>query len=207
MDEAFKALIMLGSALVYSAVLLGPWGWLKISAYQVGSFPWLAYAFGFLIFVFVLLPGTFALAIAGGRRLAGTRTVFDRRRLRSDFIQLAYALVPLGLAAWMAFTLSFVFANLSYLGPVLSDPFSRGWNLFGTASLAWTPYLTGIVPALQAVVLMVGLAWAIHVAIQISSQILASEKKTESAGIMRLVLPFILFCLAVTAGLMGLLIA
>jgi hypothetical protein len=37
MDEAFKAFIMLGSAMIYAGVLLGPWGAFKDAAYNVGT--------------------------------------------------------------------------------------------------------------------------------------------------------------------------
>ena len=207
LDEAYKAFIMLGSALVYSAVMLGPWGWLKNTAYQAGSLPWLAYALSFLVFVFVLLPGAFALAVRGGQSLAGMR-VKPGRRLRADFTQLAYALVPLGLAAWIAFSLSFVLANLSYIWPALSDPFGWGWNLFGTAYASWTPYLTQVVPYLQILALVGGLAWAAHTAIRTAGHILRTSRAgSSSSGAGRLALPVVLFCLAVTAGLLGLLVA
>jgi hypothetical protein len=209
LDEAFKAFVMLGSALVYSTVMLGPWDFLKTSAYQVGSLPWLAYAFSFLAFVFVLLPGAFALSVWLGQRLAGFGLGLDRRRLRSDAVQMAYALVPLGLAAWVAFSLSFVFANLSYLWPALSDPFAWGWNLFGAAGAAWTPYLTRLVPTLQVAALTGGLLWAARTAARIAGQILGSHRGSpmDLASAARLALPVILFCLVVTAGLLGLLIA
>jgi hypothetical protein len=197
---------MLGSAIVYSAVLLGPWGQLKTSAYQVGTFPWLVYALGFFIFVFALLPGSFGLTLWAGRRLAGEKSRLDTHRLRSDFIQMSYALIPLGLAAWMAFTLSFVFANLSYLWPVLSDPLARGWNLFGMSSLAWTPYFSQFVPALQAVVLAGGFAWTARLAVRISGQVLPPKDRIKSTRHVRLALPVVLFGLAVVAGLMSLLI-
>src|SRR5512141_616190 len=47
MDEAFKSFIMLGAAMIYAGVLLGPWGALKDVAYHVGSKAWLAYAGSF----------------------------------------------------------------------------------------------------------------------------------------------------------------
>jgi hypothetical protein len=104
----------------------------------------MAYALAFLAFVLVLLPGLFYLAVRAGRALSdSTLTV------RKAFIAFSYALVPLGLSAWIAFSLSFVFANLSYLWPALSDPLGWGWNLLGTASLAWTPYLMGLIPSLS----------------------------------------------------------
>lgn len=207
LDEAFKAFIMLGSAIVYSAVMLGPWGILKSAAYQVGSLPWLVYAFGFLTFVFGLLPGLFYLAVKSGQAVGGQQK--DPRSTaksksgfsKKAFVALAYTLVPLGLAAWIAFSLAFVFPNLSYIWPALSDPFGWGWNLFGTAHLDWTPYFTQVVPLFQVIVLLGGLFWASRTAFQIASQIAPAGAANRQA------LPVLAFCLFVTAGLLGLLIA
>ncbi|HSG18593.1 MAG TPA: hypothetical protein VLE70_20025, partial [Anaerolineae bacterium] len=183
LDEAFKAFIMLGSAFVYSAVMLGPWGQLKTSAYAIGSLPWLGYVAGFLAIVFVLLPGLFYLATRAGRALSPTR-----HNLRRNFIAYAYALVPLGLAAWIAFSLSFVFANASYILAALSDPLGWGWDLFGTATYSWTPFLTQYIPILQTLVLVVGLAWA-----GITARRIAQEGKQPGAW--RQAIPINLFCL------------
>jgi polyferredoxin len=211
LDEAFKAFLMLGSALMYSAVLLGPWGLLKNSAYSIGTPAWLLYALLFLAFVFGVIPGAFWLAVRIGRGLAGGKKKSRGTTMRRDFIQLAYSLVPLGLAAWIAFSLAFVFTNLSYLWPALSDPFGWGWDLFGTAGAAWTPYLAGLMPFLQAGILLAGLGWASRTALKIANQIIAGNgsrltgKQPVSAAL--LALPVVVFCLAVTGGLMGLLLA
>ena len=210
MDEAFKAFLMLGSAMVYCAVLLGPWGGLKSAAYAVGSLPWLGYALAFLAFVFVMLPGCFLLAVAAGQAWAGASPAKAGGWLKANrkaFTALAYSLVPLGLAAWIAFSLSFVFANISYLWPSISDPLGWGWDLFRTASLTWTPYLTGWLPALQVIVLLIGLGWATRTAMRIANQHVKSERLTEPRNATRLALPVVAFCLAVTAGFLALLVA
>lgn len=62
------------------------------------------------------------------------RITRQRQPLRRLFVDYAYALIPLGLAAWIAFTLGFVLVNGSYALVVLSDPLGWGWDLFGTAS-------------------------------------------------------------------------
>jgi hypothetical protein len=64
----------------------------------------------------------------------------------------------------MAFTVSLVFANLSYALPVLSDPFGWGWNLLGTRDVAWRPWLTGWVQPAQAALLIAGLVASIAAA-------------------------------------------
>lgn len=195
LDEAFKAFIMLGGALIYSAVMLGPWGALKSAAYTIGSGPWLMYALSFLGLIFGVLPGLFLFTVAVGRALSKSKET-----LKKSFIAFAYALVPLGLTAWIAFSLSFVFANLSYLWPTLSDPLGVGWNLFGTLNVNWQPYLTSIVPLLQTIVLIVGCAWAC-----VTARNIAAEKRAGRAVLIH-ALPVMAFCVTITVALMGLLI-
>jgi ferredoxin len=128
LDEAYKAFIMLGCALVYSVVLLGPWGWMKSWA-NLDTVPhWGLYASGLWMFTLLLLPGLFWFATTFARRLSNQPTSH-----RTLFVAYAYTLVPLGLAAWIAFGLGFVLTNGSYALAVISDPFGWGWNLFGTA--------------------------------------------------------------------------
>jgi hypothetical protein len=220
LDEAFKAFIMLGSALVYSAVLLGPWGVLKTSAYAVGSPSWLIYALVFLFFVFGALPGLFYVAVGAGRMLARLardsqdlapvsqklKGAWNRQALKKLFVAFAYSLVPLGLAAWIAFSLSFVFANASYVLPSLSDPLGWGWNLFGTAGFEWTPLLTRITSLLQVTVLLGGLAWASRTAQRIAGQQTVLEG-LPSRAVDRQALPVMLYCLLVTVVLLVLLVA
>ncbi|OGB96288.1 MAG: hypothetical protein A2Z31_00510 [candidate division NC10 bacterium RBG_16_65_8] len=160
LDEAYKAFIMLACAAIYPVVFLGPWGWLKAWANLDTLQGFGLYALGFLALNLLALPivhlGTAALT-----RWAGGLEGVPVRRL---FVALAYALVPLGLAAWMAFTVSLVFANASYAWPVLSDPFGWGWNLLGTRDVAWRPWLTGWVPPIQAALLIAGLVASIAAA-------------------------------------------
>jgi hypothetical protein len=195
LDEVYKAFIMLGSAVLYSAVLLGPWGQLKLAAYTVGSIPWAAYAVSFLLVTLAVLPGIFYLAVLLGRRLAKSTIP-----AKTAFVTMAYALVPLGLAAWAAFSLSFVFANFSYVWVSLSDPFGWGWDLFGTASTPWQPYLMEYIPYLQVSVLVIGLAWSARAAFR-----LAGEKlKGAAAGLQAA--PAALFSLGLTVVLLWLLV-
>ena len=155
LDEAFKAILMLGSGLAYTAVLLGPWNQARAAAAAVGSSAWLIYALGFLLFVVVLVPAVFLLAARLGVWWSRSRTS-PVQALRA----LSPALVPVGLSIWAAFSLSFLLANLSYVGPVLSDPLNLGWNLLGTAGVGWSPYGSSLFPWLTIGVLVAGLAWS-----------------------------------------------
>ncbi|MFQ6091006.1 MAG: cupredoxin domain-containing protein, partial [Candidatus Bipolaricaulia bacterium] len=107
MDEAYKAFIMLASAGIYSAVMLGPWGWLKDWA-NLSSLPHFGlYALGLLATNLVVVPGAFWLFSWLGKLFSGARAVPVRRL----FVSFAYTLVPLGLMAWVAFTFSFIFTT------------------------------------------------------------------------------------------------
>ncbi|GIK64381.1 MAG: hypothetical protein BroJett018_21750 [Chloroflexota bacterium] len=165
LDEAYKAFIMLACALLYSAVLLGPWGWLKQWA-NMDTLPhWLIYAGVFLLANLLLLPGLFTLTALLSRRWGGVQVPL--RQLVTDY---AYTLVPLGLTAWIAFSFSLVFTNGSYAFGVLSDPFGWGWNLFGTTESAWTPFGSSLIPFLQTGILTAGMLFAVNTAYKIAGQ-------------------------------------
>ncbi len=165
LDEAYKALIMLTCAVAYSAVLLGPWGWIKDWANMETLPHWAAYALGFLTVNLVVTPGLFFLTILAARALARLQTP-----LRRLFVDYAYSLAPLGLMGWIAFSFSFVFVNGSYSVSVLSDPFGWGWNLFGTRDVPWTPVLPGLALVLQVGALLIGLVFSVVIAYRIARQ-------------------------------------
>jgi polyferredoxin len=158
LDEAYLALVMIGCALAFSAVFLGPWGWLRRAAYTLGSPEWLAYGAGFLIFAGLIIPGLYAIAVnigKTGRHLA--------RDFKNTLARSARPLLPLGYCTWIAFTISFALAKAAYILPVLSDPFGRGWNLLSLPSTAANVSVSAGValvgPLLQAGVLLGGLLW------------------------------------------------
>jgi len=194
-DEAFKGLIMLACAFIYSAVLIGPWGFLKQTAAAVGPPGWFAYAAAFLALNLAVLPGLFWLAVRIGGRLSGRGREQGGNRPRKLFADYAAVLVPLGLAAWAAFSLSFVLVNLSYAWSVPSDPLGWGWDLLGSASLKWTPYLTGLVPYLQIPVMLAGLGVALALALSTARR----HGQTAWGAI-----PVAVFCTGATIGLLAL---
>jgi len=188
LDQSFKSLLLLGSVVVYAAVMLGPWGALKSAAANVGASEWFAYAAGFLLVTVIATPGLFWMAASLGRAAAHLRA-----RPLEVVRAFTPALIPLGMAAWASFSLSFLLTNLSYLWPSLSDPLSAGWNLLGTASLAWGPYVSGISPWLQVAILLVGVAWAAAHVRRIADRL---------GGGLRLAIPVLAFNLIPAVGLL-----
>ena len=142
LDEAFLGLVMLASALVDSAVFLGPWGQLKSAAYAIGSPSWFLFSGIFLAAALGVLPGLYAAAVWASMRLGTQKTT-----LRQSLAQYSQVLVPLGLLAWIAFTISFAFTKFSYVLPVVSDPLGWGWNLIGMSGAAWVGQTTSLQPA------------------------------------------------------------
>ena len=185
MDEAFKAFILLGSAMIYAGVLLGPWGILKDAAYHVGTTAWFIYAAAFLSIIFLVMPSLSALCVTHFENL---------NTVKKRFATLSTALIPLGLMFWVAFSLSFVLTNASYILASFSDPLGLGWNLFGTADAAWQPMLTSILAPGQTLALVGGLIWSGRTAQK-------AAKETAVSPI-----PVIIYCFIVTLGMLWLLL-
>lgn len=160
-DEAWKAFIMLSLALAYSVIYLGPWGVIKDWANAPESGKWLGfalYAVSLWVGALVIVPGVYWLAVRLGRLLAGE----SGGKPREVFLAMVYPLVPLGLLAWMAFSIPLLLVNGSYILMTLSDPFGWGWDLFGTGHLAWTPVAPQWTPYVQVPLLLVGLFFALR---------------------------------------------
>ncbi len=199
LDEAFKAFIMLGSAMIYAGVLLGPWGALKDAAFYVGTSAWIIYAAVFLGIIFIILPGLFSLALFLAHRpslkacLGRSRGVGRGTGLRT-FAMFSASLIPLGLMFWVAFSLSFVLTNAAYILVSLSDPLGLGWNLFGTADVAWRPIFTSLLAPAQTLALVGGLIWSARMA-----QKAADESKISA-------IPVMAYCFAATVVMLWLLL-
>lgn len=164
-DEAWKAFIMLFLGLAYSVIYLGPWGLLKDWANVAETHAWRGfglYAAALWLGALVVLPGIYYGAVRLGEKLAGRHSV-GRKEL---FLSFVYPLAPLGLLVWVAFSLPLVLINGSYILMVASDPFGWGWNLLGTAALAWTPVVPHWTPYIQVPLLLLGLTYALKTGYQ-----------------------------------------
>jgi hypothetical protein len=95
---------------------------------------------------------------------------------------------------WVAFSLSFILTNASYILAAISDPLGLGWNLFGTANAVWQPMLTSILAPAQTLVLVGGLVWSARTA----------QKSAIEAGVSPI--PVIVYCFLVTSIMLWLLL-
>ncbi len=160
-DEVWKACIMLVLAFSYSVVLLGPWGrlkdWANVSeAHNWGGFG--VFAASQALLALVIFPGLYYLSI----RLAKWYARADSIPTKELFLKYAYMLVPMGLLAWIAFSVPLIMVNGSYIISVASDPLGWGMNLFHSSEFAWTPFHPGWVPFIQVPILLAGLYYGLR---------------------------------------------
>ena len=100
----------------------------------------------------LIVPGFFLLVAKGARRLAGVK--INSRLLT---LRLAYILIPIGIFAWIAFSLPAIMVNYGYIISVFSDPLGLGWDLLGTADAHFKALIPDWIPVIQGVVLLAGL--------------------------------------------------
>jgi hypothetical protein len=177
---------MLGAALIYAYVLMGANGAVKLAAYNVFTPAWFIYTVVFLALIFILLPGVYWLVV----RIGNVALPVSGKR----FAMASTSLIPLGLMFWVAFSLSFVLTNATYILAALSDPLGLGWNLFGTAAITWQPLLSSLVAPAQTLALVGGLVWSAHIA----------QKSAPEAVISPV--PVIVYCLIATLFMLWLLL-
>ncbi len=145
LDEAWKNFIMLAIAVMFYIAMMGPWGQLKDWVRGATLSGWLKFITFHTTFALVGIPGIFFIFSWLSRLFSGVKGI----ALKTVFINLSYCLIPMGMAAWIAFSFGFLLPNGSYILHILSDPFALGWDLFGTANIPWTPFATGLLVPLQ----------------------------------------------------------
>jgi hypothetical protein len=142
-------------AIAFSIVMLGPWGFIKDAANVTESrqvIPFLIYLAAIWSSALLIFPGLFILVARGAHRLAGVKS--NRRILT---LRLAYILIPVGICAWIAFSLPAIMINYGYIISVFSDPLGLGWDLLGTAHAHFNPLIPDWIPVIQGFILLAGL--------------------------------------------------
>jgi hypothetical protein len=154
-DEMFNVIIMLVVAIVFSITMSGPWGVIKDAANVTESrqiVPFLIYVALIWILALGVFPGIFAIVARAARRFAGSQA-----STRTVILRLAYILIPIGIFAWIAFSLPMLMVNYSYILNVLSDPLGLGWDILGTAAFPFQPLYPESIPIIQGILLLCGL--------------------------------------------------
>jgi hypothetical protein len=120
----------------------------------------------------LILPAIFYGCAWLSQRLARVPDV----SVKEVFLSYSYLLVPLGLLAWIAFSVPLLFVNGSYIISVISDPLGWGWNLFGTAHFEWTPLWPEYLVYGQIALLATGLFYALRTSYYIGESLFGSPQ-------------------------------
>jgi hypothetical protein len=183
---------MITIAIAYSVILLGPWGTLKewVNISEMGNWKgFLTYAIVLWVGALAAMPGLWALAVWFGKSLSGTRAVSTKEM----FLQYTYLLVPLGLAAWIAFSLPLILVNTTCILNTVSDPMGWGWDLFGTCRMPWAPILPEYIVYAQIPLLLTGLGLSLKRGYQIAQGIYE-----DTIQGVRSLIPVGVLCMAIT---------
>ena len=192
--EAFGAAVMVGLAAIYMAVFLGPWGELRSESLLATPEEALRHSL-FVVGGAGLLGPLLWLGVGALARLAAGRPDVSLREVWSAS---AGALVPLGLGAWIAFTVAFVLASATYVPSALADPLGWGWNILGLR-VPWQPVLPDGRLWLPLLAWVGGLAWAALVAAVVSRRRFGEGAPGARAGAV-----FAVALAAITGGLVWL---
>jgi polyferredoxin/YHS domain-containing protein len=137
LDEAFLCVILLALTGFHGLTMTGAWrdlaaaidlatGWGRSASFSLG--------------MAALLAGPLAIYSAlvwASRRLSGARGPFQEH-----FIRYAYALLPIAFFYHLAHNAEHLLMEGQKVIALISDPFGREWNLFGTAALEVPPLVS-----------------------------------------------------------------
>lgn len=188
-DEAWKAFIMLGIAVVFFLSMQGPWGVLKDMVRATTIKGYLTFVSAHIGFNLVAIPAVFLFFSYLSKVFSGSSEV----TLKKVFLNFSYTLIPIGLGVWIAFSVGIILPNGSYILHIISDPFSWGWNLFGTAHFPWTPVFTYYMGYVQGAVLLVFYLFSLAYGTRLSRQTYGDDAKAKRGWI-----PIFVFLTAVT---------
>lgn len=195
LDEAWKAFIMLGIAMMFFVTFQGPWGFIKDMVRAASVTGYLGFIGVHSVLNLAVVPAVFLLFVQASRLLSGNKDL----PLKTVFVNFAYTLVPLGLGVWIAFSLGIILPNGSYILHILSDPFAWGWNLFGTAHFPWTPVFTGLLGYLQGATLVIFYVFALEYGYKLSRKVYANPSEAKRGW-----LPIFIFLTIITLAFLWL---
>jgi polyferredoxin len=155
LSQAWLNIGVFSLAIVYSILYQGHWPAVRdyINILDKGNWGLFAiYAAIVWTLALVVMPGILFGISGAGIKFSGIQI-----SAKMVFLGLAGALLPLGLMLWIAFVIPMLFVNVTFVLQSFSDPFGWGWDFFGTASIPWHQFLPGLVPWLQAVLVLTGL--------------------------------------------------
>ena len=158
--EAWQAIVMFALACLYCFVNLGAWDRIRDWIDIVDKGRWASFSI-YAVAVWTACLGILPLAWFLLTR-AGIAIGRPARPAMAQFRATTAALIPIGLACWMAFALATLSSMMTFVLQSLSDPFNWGWNLLGMAGSRWHILWAPAIPWLQLACVLVGCACALR---------------------------------------------
>jgi hypothetical protein len=158
--EAWQAMVMFALACLYSIINLGPWDRIRVWTDIIDKKNWGTFSvYAVVVWAVCLgvLPAVWYLLTQLGIAISRSPLATS-----SQFRVTSAALIPIGLACWIAFALATVFSMMTFLLQSLSDPFNWGWDLLGMAGSRWHIIWSSGIPWLQVACVLVGAAYSIQ---------------------------------------------
>ena len=186
--EAWMAMAMLVLAISYCLTHLGHWPVLRDYVNILDKKNWdLFGVYAAVLWAAALagLPALMFVLAAAGRRLARAAPTSWSLMIASTG-----ALIPLGLAVWIAFVVPMLLVNVSFVLQSLSDPFGWGWNFLGTASTPWRQLCPQAIPWIQVGGILLGLHYSLRNAGRIW-RALVDDRRAALRGMLPLALMLI----------------
>jgi hypothetical protein len=153
--EVWQAIVMFALACLYSIINLGAWDRIRDWTDLVDKGNWGSFAMYALV-VWVVCLGVLPALWFLLTRLGGSSV-----DAKAQFRVTSAALIPLGMAFWIAFAVATVLSMMTFLLQSLSDPFNWGWDLLGMAGSRWHIIWSPAIPWLQVACVLVGAAYSI----------------------------------------------
>ncbi|HEX9090293.1 MAG TPA: hypothetical protein VF831_02335, partial [Anaerolineales bacterium] len=110
----------------------------------------------------------------------------------------AQVLFPLGLLAWIAFTIAFAFSKLNLIIGVLNDPLGWGWHWLGVIDTSRMMPVSSFMMLVEVGLLAAGLFWSASVTQKLSAK--HGERNSVRS------IPMLAFSLGFTVVMMWLLV-
>ena len=159
-DEAVLALVLLALTSFHGMTMTSHWervnDWLRV---VTGFGPLVI--FTFLMALLIILPVLVFWGSAALSRLLLDDGSITRSQILKAF---AYAVIPVALFYHLAHNGMHFFREAQQIGPLLSDPFGFGWDLFGTSGKSYGALLSlQTVWWIQVVLILIGHVYAVVV--------------------------------------------
>ena len=154
-SEAWGTIVVFTLAIVYSILYEGHWPVVRDFVNILDKKNWDLFGIYTLIvwtLSLVIIPGMIYLLSLSAVRLSRLRV-----SIKEVFLASSGSLLPIGLMLWIAFVIPMLFVNVTFIIQSVSDPFGWGWDFLGTANIPWHQFVPGLIPWLQATLVLTGL--------------------------------------------------